>query len=86
MNGPLTADGFAEGAQIERYEAYQPIDLGNHTYNITLAIAGLTRADTTKTYLLKVANEFGQQNYSIEIRAVSPVNFGVRNGNKTASD
>lgn len=56
-----------EGSQIDRYEAYQPIDLGNGTYNITLAIAGLTIEDTTKTYYLKAANEFGQQDYSVQI-------------------
>lgn len=41
--------------------------MGNGTYNITLAIAGLTIEDTTKTYYLKAANEFGQQDYSVQI-------------------
>lgn len=56
-----------EGNRNERYEAYTPSDLGNGTYNITLAIAGLTIEDTTKTYFLKAGNEFGQQDYSVQI-------------------
>lgn len=56
-----------EGRQIERYEAYQPVDLGNGTYNVTLAIAGLTIDDTTKTYYLKASNEVGQQDYAVQI-------------------
>lgn len=56
-----------QGTQNQRYESYQPIDLGNGTYNVTLVIAGLTIDDTTKTYYLKASNEFGIQDYSVRI-------------------
>lgn len=56
-----------QGNQNNRYESWQPIDLGNGTYNVTLSIAGLNVDDTTKTYYLKASNEFGIQDYSIHI-------------------
>jgi len=56
-----------QGAQQDRYESYQPVDLGNGQYNVTLSIAGLTAEDTKKTYYLKASNEFGFQDYSIHI-------------------
>lgn len=56
-----------QGTQNERYESYQPVDLGNGTYNVTLAVAGLTVEDTAKTYYLKASNEFGIQDYSVLI-------------------
>ncbi|XP_055298603.1 fasciclin-3 isoform X2 [Sitodiplosis mosellana] len=58
---------IAQGQQNSRFEAYQPIDLGNGTYNVTLAIAGLTVEDTTKTYYLRASNEFGSSDYSVYI-------------------
>lgn len=56
-----------QGSQNARYESYQPVDLGNGTYNVTLAVAGLTVDDTAKTYYLKASNEFGIQDYSVTI-------------------
>lgn len=56
-----------QGTQNARFESYQPIDLGNGTYNVTLSIAGLTVDDTTKTYYLKASNEFGIQDYLVHI-------------------
>lgn len=58
---------ISQGRQSGRFESYEPIDLGNGTYNVTLAIAGLTVEDTTKTYYLKASNEFGIQDYSVYI-------------------
>lgn len=55
------------GTQNNRFEAYQPVDLGNGTYNVTLAIGGLTVEDTTKTYYLRASNEFGSSDYSVYI-------------------
>lgn len=63
-----------QGRQSSRFESYQPVDLGNGTYNVTLAIAGLTVDDTTKTYYLKASNEFGIQDYSVHISSSPHVN------------
>lgn len=64
-----TIDGvsIAQGNQAQRYEAYQPLDLGNGIYNVSLIIAGLTLEDTNKIYHLKASNEFGVQDYSVRI-------------------
>lgn len=56
-----------QGQQNSRFEAYAPVDLGNGTYNVTLAIAGLTVEDTTKTYYLRATNDFGSSDYSVYI-------------------
>lgn len=56
-----------EGQQLERYAAYEPADQGNGVYNVTLAIDSLTLEDTTKEYVLRASNEYGQQTYSVRI-------------------
>lgn len=58
---------IAQGGQSQRFEAYQPLDLGNGVYNVSLSIAGLTLEDTNKVYHLKASNEFGVQDYSVRI-------------------
>lgn len=65
-----------QGQQIARYEAYQPIDLGNGVYNVTLAVASLTQEDTNKVYHLKASNEFGAQDYSVRISS-SPLSADI---------
>lgn len=56
-----------QGEQKSRYEAYEPVDLGNGIFNVSLAIAGLTLEDTQKLYNLRADNEFGQQDYAVQI-------------------
>lgn len=56
-----------QGQRFGRYEANIPVDLGDGTYNATLAIAGLTVEDTTKTYNLKASNDFGHSEYTVFI-------------------
>lgn len=53
--------------QNGRYESYEPYDLGNGVFNVTLSIAGLTLEDTTKAYALKASNEMGLTDYSVRI-------------------
>lgn len=62
-------DGVAipQGTQNGRYESYEPVDLGNGVFNVTLSIAGLTLEDTTKEYNLKASNEYGVTDYSVRI-------------------
>lgn len=64
-----TIDGLVipQGTQNSRYESYEPVDLGNGVFNISLSIAGLTLEDTNKIYHLKASNEFGSQEYQIKI-------------------
>lgn len=56
-----------QGNQNDRFEAYQPVDLGNGIYNVTLSIAGLTLEDTNQIYHLKASNEFGVETYNVRI-------------------
>lgn len=56
-----------QGQQHERYESYEPIDLGGGVFNVTLSIAGLTNEDTLKDYHLKASNEFGTTDYIVRI-------------------
>lgn len=64
-----TIDGLVipQGTQNSRYEAYEPVDLGNGVFNVSLSIAGLTPEDTNKIYHLKASNEFGAQDYQVRI-------------------
>ncbi|XP_055838256.1 fasciclin-3 isoform X2 [Episyrphus balteatus] len=75
-----TIEGIAipQGTQSGRYSAYEPVQLGNGYYNVTLAIAGLTLQDTTKTYNLKASNAFGVREYSVRISSsATPPSSGL---------
>lgn len=70
-----------QGEQNGRYSAYEPVDVGNGVYNVTLVIDSLTLEDTTKEYALKASNQFGTQDYSVRISsseaaAVSGLDIG----------
>lgn len=58
---------IVQGQRIDRYESYDPVDLGGGVFNVSLTIAGLTLEDTTKLYYLKASNEFGTQEYTVRI-------------------
>lgn len=63
----VDGEAISEGEQKKRYESYRPIDLGNGTFNVTFAIAGLTAEDTTKSYIMKAYNALGETDYLIHI-------------------
>lgn len=63
----VDGERIREGEQKNRWESYRPVDLGNGTFNVTLAIAGLTAEDTTKTYTMKASNGLGLTDYLIHI-------------------
>lgn len=63
----IDGTSIPQGSQAQRYESYQPLDLGNGIYNVSLSIAGLTLEDTNKEYKLKASNEFGVQDYVVRI-------------------
>ncbi|XP_030567869.1 fasciclin-3 isoform X2 [Drosophila novamexicana] len=67
IDGAIVSQGRSEG----RYSAYEPQYVGNDEYNVTLAIAGLTLEDTTKTYYLDASNELGTTNYQVRISSSS---------------
>lgn len=56
-----------QGRQMGRYESYDPVDLGNGVFNVSLTIASLTLEDTTKSYYLKASNDLGSQDYTVRI-------------------
>lgn len=68
-----TIDGtiVQQGRSDARYSAYEPQYIGNDEYNVTLAIAGLTLEDTTKTYNLRASNELGTTDYQVRISSSS---------------
>jgi len=67
IGGVVVPQGRTEG----RYSAYEPQYLSNDMYNVTLAIAGLTLEDTTKTYELRASNELGMTTYDVRISSSS---------------
>ncbi|KAH8323316.1 hypothetical protein KR067_004879, partial [Drosophila pandora] len=67
IDGAIIGQGRSDG----RYSAYEPQYLGNDEYNVTLAIAGLTLEDTTKTYTLRASNELGFNDYKVRISSSS---------------
>lgn len=69
----VNGETIPEGGQSGRYEAHEPIDLGQGVFNVTLSIAGLTLEDTTYEYTLRASNEFGTQDYSVHISSSEAV-------------
>ncbi|XP_016941963.3 fasciclin-3 isoform X2 [Drosophila suzukii] len=67
IDGAIVGQGRTDG----RYSAYEPQYMGNDEYNVTLAIAGLTLEDTTKTYNLRASNELGLTDYQVRISSSS---------------
>lgn len=78
----LDGERISQGRQSNRYEANEPVDLGNGLYNVTLSIAGLTEEDTKKTYNLRASNDFGATDYVIRISSSGPT---IVNGLNLAS-
>jgi len=88
IDGAIVGQGRTDG----RYSAYEPQYMGNDEYNVTLAIAGLTLEDTTKTYNLRASNELGLTDYQVRISSSSKTYLPpptdktkVRQTNKRAS-
>lgn len=67
IDGTVVHPGRIEG----RYSASEPQYIGNDWFNVTLAIAGLTLEDTTKTYNLRASNELGSTDYQVRISSSS---------------
>lgn len=68
----VDGERISQGRQSNRYEANEPVDLGNGVYNVTLSVAGLTEADTKKVYNLRASNEIGTTDYVIRISSSGP--------------
>lgn len=60
-----------QGDQKERFIVADPIDLGRDEYNVTLTITELSLEDTTRKFMLKSSNRYGQQTYSLRIGSAS---------------
>ncbi|XP_023031355.1 fasciclin-3 isoform X4 [Drosophila willistoni] len=67
IDGAIVPQGQTDG----RFSAYEPQYMGNDEYNVTLAIAGLTLEDTTKTYNLRASNKIGSRDYQVRISSSS---------------
>lgn len=60
-----------QGEQKDRFIVEDPTDLGKDTYNVTLTITELSLEDTTRNFILKSSNRYGQQTYSLRIGSAS---------------
>jgi hypothetical protein len=58
---------ISEGDTRDGYEAQNPKEIAEGTWNVTLVIDRLTLEDTTKTYTLLAGNSLGRQEYRIKI-------------------
>lgn len=78
-----TIDGVVvnQGSQHERFSVYEPQYLGQDFYNVSMAIAGLTLEDTTKSYQLRASNALGTTDYTVRISSSStPPSTGLETG------
>ena len=78
-----TVDGVVirQGEQNGRYSVFEPQYLGQDYYNVTMAIAGLTLEDTTRTYQLRASNQLGSTDYQVRISSSStPPTAGLEIG------
>lgn len=66
-----------QGYSDERYNAYEPVDLGNGMYSVKLTIAPLTAEDTTKVYKLKAANLAGRTDYTVRVSSSPHSESGI---------
>ncbi|CAO1366583.1 unnamed protein product [Diamesa serratosioi] len=60
-----------QGEQKDRFIVEDPIDVGTDQYNVTLIITELSLEDTTRNYILKSSNRYGQQTYNLRIGSAS---------------
>ena len=60
-----------QGEQKDRFIVEDPIDVGRDEYNVTLTITELSLEDTTRNYILKSSNRYGQQTYNLRIGSAS---------------
>lgn len=60
-----------QGEQKDRFIVEDPIEVGRDEYNVTLTITELSLEDTTRNFMLKSSNRYGQQTYSLRIGSAS---------------
>uniref|UniRef100_A0A182NP83 Ig-like domain-containing protein n=1 Tax=Anopheles dirus TaxID=7168 RepID=A0A182NP83_9DIPT len=64
---------YLQGTEQGRYAVPNPEALGNNRYNVSLTIAGLTLEDLSKVYLLRASNNFGAEDYRLNLRSQDEV-------------
>ncbi|XP_053680822.1 fasciclin-3-like [Anopheles nili] len=66
-----TVDGidYQQGMEQGRYAVPLPEGLGNNRYNVSLTIAGLTLEDLSKVYTMRASNNFGTEDYRLNLRS-----------------
>lgn len=69
----IAGERIEQGVQHGRFEAHEPIGVGNGIYNVTLSIIELQPEDAAIQYELKAANEYGEQQYLVQISATQPL-------------
>ena len=74
----IGGDVVQQGGLNGRYAAFEPVELGNGYYNVTLRISGLTLEDTTRIYSIKASNQLGAQDYRVRISSSeTPASSGL---------
>uniref|UniRef100_A0A182W9F8 Ig-like domain-containing protein n=1 Tax=Anopheles minimus TaxID=112268 RepID=A0A182W9F8_9DIPT len=70
-----TIDGidYHQGTEQGRYAVPIPEALGNNHYNVSLTIAGLTLEDLAKVYVMRASNNFGTEDYRLNLRSQDEV-------------
>lgn len=60
-----------QGEQKDRFIVENPIEVARDEYNVTLTITELSLEDTTRNFILKSSNRYGQQTYNLRIGSAS---------------
>lgn len=68
----IAGERIEQGVQHGRFAAHEPIGVGNGIYNVTLSIVELQPEDASIQYELKAANEYGEQQYLVQLSATQP--------------
>uniref|UniRef100_A0A182PZV0 Ig-like domain-containing protein n=1 Tax=Anopheles farauti TaxID=69004 RepID=A0A182PZV0_9DIPT len=64
---------YHQGTEQGRYAVPIPEAMGNNHYNVSLTIAGLTLEDLSKVYMLRASNNFGTEDYRLNLRSQEEV-------------
>lgn len=64
------------GNQHGRFVAHEPIGVGNGIYNVSLSIVSLQPEDAATDVELRASNQYGHQEYLVQLSASQPHGAG----------
>lgn len=81
----VAGERIEPGNDHGRFVAHEPIDVGNGSYNVSLSIVALQPEDAANGVELHARNQYGQQEYLVQLSATAPHSDGGAAGGAGAA-